>query len=388
MVLFTKKYIRLMSANPFRSRPVNANVCVAVVEPEGVAAANVGGTGVAPANVQVLACTQPVPVPGVPNPLRLGDVFSTIGAVQWAGVAVLAIIGLERPGLLARRWRISGPAVAMGLAVLMSNAGWSGVVLVTRRALSMRADGQVVLGSEVALLEGFTAGVVAAAAMATALAIVAAVRAGGNAAVIPPADAQRVPRPLWALQRAIRGIDLIGTAGVGVSFGVGLCLFIHRFQPPADWLAPWPVQIQGPDAGWLTRLAAAAPLLLALGAGLAAGATRYLPRMRPWVASVWEVLTFWPRRFHPLAITPYSEIVVPQLQLQVVDAGFLFAGSAQSVCSLNRRLRRVNPLMPQRRTPNKKQKIVDLVFLVVFIRKKRHATPLHLPSKKQQSIVR
>ena len=266
------------------------------------------------------AGTQPVPVPGVPNPLRLGDVFSTIGAVQWAGVAVLAIIGLERPGLLARRWRISGPAVAMGLAVLMSNAGWSGVVLVTRRALSMRADGQVVLGSEVALLEGFTAGVVAAAAMATVLAIVAAVRAGGNAAVIAPADAQRVPRPLWALQGAIRGIDLIGTAGVGVSFGVGLCLFIHRFQPPADWLAPWPVQIQGPDAGWLTRLAAAAPLLLALGAGLAAGATRYLPRMRPWVASVWEVLTFWPRRFHPLAITPYSEIVVPQLQLQVVDA--------------------------------------------------------------------
>ena len=210
--------------------------------------------------------------------------------------------------------------MAMGLAVLMSNAGWSGVVLVTRRALSMRADGQVVLGSEVALLEGFTAGVVAAAAMATVLAIVAAVRAGGNAAVIPPADAQRVPRPLWAMQGAIRGIDLIGTAGVGVSFGVGLCLFIHRFQPPADWLAPWPVQIQGPDAGWLTRLAAAAPLLLALGAGLAAGATRYLPRMRPWVASVWEVLTFWPRRFHPLAITPYSEIVVPQLQLQVVDA--------------------------------------------------------------------
>lgn len=255
------------------------------------------------------------PEPGVPVPLNLGDVFATVGALQWAGVAVLAIVGLERPGLWARRWRISGPAVAMGLAILASNAGWSGIVLVSRRVLSALGDAQLILGSEVALLEGFTAGVLAAAIAAAVIASLGLLRRPPQ----DPAAGEPVPSSLRALRSVIRGIDVIATVGVGIAFAVGFGLFLSRFQPPADWLAPWPVRIQGPDAGWITRVTAAVPLLLALAAGLAALATRSIPALRPWVASIWEVLTFWPRRFHPLAITPYSEIVVPKLQLEVVD---------------------------------------------------------------------
>lgn len=259
----------------------------------------------------------PAPSPGAVLPLNLGDVFTTVGAVQWGGVAVLAIAGLERPGLWARRWRISGPAVAMGLAILASNAGWSGVVLVARRLLSALGEAQVTLGSEVALLEGFSAGVLAAAVAALVVSMAAVLRPPDGSTKV--ADEVTVPRRMWALRAAVRNVDVIASIGVAVAFLVGLALFAARFQPPSDWLAPWPVRIQGPDAGWLTRVTAAVPLVLAVAAGLAALATRYVPGLRPWVASIWEVLTFWPRRFHPLAIMPYSEIVVPQLQLQVVD---------------------------------------------------------------------
>lgn len=256
----------------------------------------------------------PTPVPGQPVPLGLGDVFATVGAAQWIGVGLLAVAGLERPGLWGRRWRISGPAVAMGLAILASNAGWSGVMLVARRTLSWLGGAQITLGSEVALVESFTAGVVAAALLAALIAAVALLRGGRGDTTLPA-----VPRTLLVLRVLIRNVDLIASAGVAVAFAVGGALFVARFQRPADVLAPWPVRIESPGAGWLTRVTAAVPLLLALGAATAALATRSVPRLRPWAASVWEVLTFWPRRFHPLAITPYSEVVVPELQLEVVD---------------------------------------------------------------------
>ncbi len=38
------------------------------------------------------------------------------------------------------------------------------------------------------------------------------------------------------------------------------------------------------------------------------------------LGNVWDVLTFWPRRFHPFAVPPYSERAVPELRL-VVRAG-------------------------------------------------------------------
>jgi pimeloyl-ACP methyl ester carboxylesterase len=37
------------------------------------------------------------------------------------------------------------------------------------------------------------------------------------------------------------------------------------------------------------------------------------------VGSVWDVLTFWPRRFHPFAVRPYSAIAVEQLRALLVD---------------------------------------------------------------------
>lgn len=40
----------------------------------------------------------------------------------------------------------------------------------------------------------------------------------------------------------------------------------------------------------------------------------FRPDQRRLVGIIWEILTFWPRRFHPLAVRPYAERAVPELQ--------------------------------------------------------------------------
>jgi hypothetical protein len=63
----------------------------------------------------------------------------------------------------------------------------------------------------------------------------------------------------------------------------------------------------------------AAWLLPALLGGVAYFARRSATtvRIRRTVGIVWDVLTFWPRRFHPLAVRPYSERAVPEFQARV-----------------------------------------------------------------------
>jgi hypothetical protein len=51
------------------------------------------------------------------------------------------------------------------------------------------------------------------------------------------------------------------------------------------------------------------------------------------VGILWDVLTFWPRRFHPLGVRPYSEAAVPEFQARIythVEAGKHVVVSAHS----------------------------------------------------------
>jgi hypothetical protein len=52
-------------------------------------------------------------------------------------------------------------------------------------------------------------------------------------------------------------------------------------------------------------------------------AGRKKPKVRKSVGIVWDLLTFWPRRYHPFAVRPYSEQAVPEIR------GRLFALAAQ-----------------------------------------------------------
>jgi hypothetical protein len=62
--------------------------------------------------------------------------------------------------------------------------------------------------------------------------------------------------------------------------------------------------------------------VVALGAAAAVLAflvrRAYKPDQRRLVGILWDVLTFWPRRFHPLGVRPYAERAVPELQHRLV----------------------------------------------------------------------
>ena len=63
----------------------------------------------------------------------------------------------------------------------------------------------------------------------------------------------------------------------------------------------------GGFADWF-NLFAVVTLLVTLRSGYLKGSQRRT------FGIIWDVLTFWPRRFHPLAVRPYSEVAVPQLE--------------------------------------------------------------------------
>lgn len=40
-------------------------------------------------------------------------------------------------------------------------------------------------------------------------------------------------------------------------------------------------------------------------------------RLRRFIGQAWDVLSFWPRRFHPFAVRPYTHIAVPALRTRI-----------------------------------------------------------------------
>src|SRR5262249_50308742 len=47
--------------------------------------------------------------------------------------------------------------------------------------------------------------------------------------------------------------------------------------------------------------------------------SRANPQSLKRVGQVWDVLTFWPRSFHPFAVRPYAERAVPELEAYVLS---------------------------------------------------------------------
>jgi hypothetical protein len=81
---------------------------------------------------------------------------------------------------------------------------------------------------------------------------------------------------------------------------------------PWRWLQPPEPSLLVDAATWLL------PLLVIATMGLVWRATRRR-RLRRGVGIIWDVLTFWPRRYHPLSVRPYTERAVPEFQAKIED---------------------------------------------------------------------
>lgn len=60
--------------------------------------------------------------------------------------------------------------------------------------------------------------------------------------------------------------------------------------------------------------------------GLNLAKSRAAPDVLRRVGQLWDVLTFWPRHFHPLAVRPYAERAVPELQQLLVERPTIVGG--------------------------------------------------------------
>jgi hypothetical protein len=252
--------------------------------------------------------------------LGFGSSVIVLGAAQFVLVALLAVRSLGEFDRLRRRWRVAGPAVAVGLAISLTTAVFSGLTL----WLSDRfKDVPVRTGAELALVDIFSANVLLVAAVIALawLPYFLAARAPSAAADSPGPEAR------WSgsrfvrqrLARTFRHLDIVASAGVGFLVVASLVATVTRIDAHGSlWPGNWSLDVDGGLGPLRSASAWLLPFVVpGVGALIRLGARS--ARRRGTIGNLWDVLGLWPRHFHPLAVRPYCERAVPELQAHVRD---------------------------------------------------------------------
>ena len=144
---------------------------------------------------------------------------------------------------------------------------------------------------------------------------------------------RRLVRNAQGTARLIHKIDLFvfafALAAVGVAVGFSVAAGTTLFERIRDGgVPPKPSGVVTDAAAWLL---VAGVVFVVLRARKAASDNR----TRRFIGQAWDALAFWPRRFHPFAIRPYTHIAVPALrahleELQVEDPVLVSAHSQDS----------------------------------------------------------
>ncbi|NDK30277.1 hypothetical protein [Nesterenkonia haasae] len=260
---------------------------------------------------------------GEPN-LGLGRVFVIVGFLQILVIAALAIICWNPSGgFPGRAGPRALPAAAVTLAVALSNGVCAGFALLVAQLLGVPWDRW---GQELALIESF---VITVALWAAGLSIWAVRRRGrANADELPPRTTPEGHAPdgvtahlraevasqrsrALAAHQAPQLVSIF--AGLFLTSAlVSLLMRIDVAGPVVDWLQP-------PQRGVLSLVAAVLLPGIALMAMFLVWQSSISPALRRIIATIWDVLTFWPRRYHPFAVRPFTERAVPEFQGLITD---------------------------------------------------------------------
>ena len=281
--------------------------------------------------------------------LLLGELFVVVGAAQLGLIVALAMVSWPTAGQYPKTPRVPGvPAAAVALAVALMNGAFAGLALLTDRLVD---DTDIIWGPELALVDSFVvvlAGWLLLAscyvvwfrglAWARRLAnvrvlawfgVLALVRGQGDASELPDRGQETaqllagVDERMRARVAASRGLAMAGRRGP-----ILLVAFAAVFVAASIWRtisrttadlgqAPWQ-WLETPQAPtWLMRAATwLLPFLVLATMGLVWRSVRQRS-LRQGVGILWDVLTFWPRRFHPLAVRPYTERAVPEFRARI-----------------------------------------------------------------------
>lgn len=251
--------------------------------------------------------------------LGLGRAFLLVGALQFMVIGLLGACCWNPVG------RFDGqsapralPAAAVTLAVALSNGVWAGFALLTAQLASIR---WYRWGQELALIESF---VITLLLWAVALMVWAVFWRGMGSAEELPArttGAHEEPDGVTETQRAevaarrgraksTRQAPQLISLFAGLFLLSSMIAVILRFDPQgpsAEWIQP-------PEPGVLSSIAAVLLPGIAVAAVCLVWFSSRWTYLRGIIAMVWDVLTFWPRRFHPFAVRPYTERAVPEFQ--------------------------------------------------------------------------
>lgn len=251
--------------------------------------------------------------------LGLGRAFLLVGALQFMVIGLLGICCWNPAGRFEGQSAPRAlPAAAVTLAVALSNGVWAGFALLTAQLTGISWDQR---GQELALIESFVITLLLWTAALTVWAI--AWRGRGSAEELPARTTawDQEPDGITETQRAevasrrgraqaTRQAPQLISIFAGLFLVSSMIAVVLRFDPQGP-MTEW---IQPPGRGVLSSIAVVLLPGIAVAAICLIWFSSRWEYLRGLIAMVWDVLTFWPRRFHPFAVRPYTERAVPEFQ--------------------------------------------------------------------------
>ena len=239
----------------------------------------------------------------------LEHVFFVIGVAQFAGLVLLFVASVSRK---PTGFHIAGPAVAAALAIAIANALLAGAARAVDKTVKIEPGGEfmfadVMVVTLLVLLLVVLVWIVDFKILPGPLGEVTDVPHNTAAPGTPANGAtdsmRRKTATFRGLTNGLNSFDEILTIAAVAFVGLAAATGLARRHHPHAWRVP--------------LLATSGTQLIAwggVGLILLLWTKRNDPRTRKKIGIVWDLLTFWPRRFHPFAIRPYSAQAVAELR--------------------------------------------------------------------------
>ena len=263
--------------------------------------------------------------------LGLDDLLSVCSGVAYVAVGLLWATSLGARRKPGERWTRSGPAIAATLAFALVNAVVSGTILLLVKQLNRwptQPDDAPLLapGPEVNLVDVWGGLAIGFAVTAAALGIVVIFfprastddvtneRGSGPGCQVdglPPSMRKSVARARFFSVLARRG-GLIAFAIAFAIYAAGVVAVTVR----VDWT--WFPGLDAPKDTDTPLYQVSAYVLPLLALFVVQAVRKGRKGARTFASTLWDVFTFWPRRFSPLAVRPYSERAMPELQGRIL----------------------------------------------------------------------